>query len=131
MKLIDWIKNRRNVKYLNSLPVDEPVETLQLTNPPDIDICYQGVAMNDFLISQEQLREAKARANLAETELARMQITMRPSRTQAITMSNDGLQWVVRLLSDMTDPRNELVGVGDSPEKACTDFDYKWYGIEK
>lgn len=128
MKLIDWIKNRRNVNYLNSLPIEELVEETE--QPLDIDLCYKGVAGNDFLISQEQLREAKARATIAETELLCAQMKMRPSRVQQITMMHDGLQWVVRLQTDPSDPRNELVGVGPSPEKACTDFDYKWYGID-
>jgi len=127
MKLIDWIKNRRNVNYLNSLPIEELVETEQ---PLDIDLCYKGVAGNDFLISQEQLREAKARASIAETELISAQMKTRPSRVHPITMMHDGLQWVVRLQTDLTDPRNEVVGVGPSPEKACLDFDYKWYGID-
>jgi hypothetical protein len=130
MKITDWIKTRRNVKYLNSLPVEEPVET-PATELPDIDICYKGVAMNDYLVSQEHLREAKARADIATTDLLRIQTAMRPSRTQHISMLHDGLQWVVRLQIDPSNPRNELVGVGDSPEKACTDFDMKWYGIEK
>lgn len=125
MKLIDWIKNRRNVNYLNSLPADEPVAT-----PPDIDACYQGVAMTDYLVSQEQLREAKARAAIAECELTRVQMSMRPSKTMHINLSNDGLQWVVRLQMDSLDPRSDLVGTGDSPEKACIDFDYKWYGVD-
>lgn len=130
MKIIEWIKRRRDVKYLNSLSADTPMPSDPVTKPT-IDDCYHGVAMNDFIISQEHLREAKARADIAAAELVRMQMSMRPSKTMHINLSNDGLQWVVRLQVDSLDPRSDLVGVGDSPEKACVDFDYKWYGIEK
>ncbi len=127
MKLFQWIREHQGATVTD--PTPEPVAPVE-TQLPDIDTCYRGVAVNDYLVSQENLREAKAKAAIAETELSRVQMTMRPSRTHHCALSHDGLQWVLRLVTS-DNSRSELVGVGDTPEKATLDFDYKWYGIEK
>jgi hypothetical protein len=86
-----------------------------------------AVAGLEFLTAQEQLKEAQVRLKLSELEVARINGSLRPSRIYPINLTNDGVQWVVRL-SASSDPRNDLVGTGDSPEKAMLSFDYQWFG---
>lgn len=89
-----------------------------------------AVEQTDFLIAQENLREAKTNADLAVAELLRTQTSMRPSRNYPVTLKNDGMQWVCRMVCG-DDPRSDLIGKGDHPEAALVDFDLNWYGIQK
>lgn len=89
-----------------------------------------AVEQIDFLIAQENLREAKNNADLAAACLLQTQTSMRPSRNYPITLKNDGVQWVCRLVCG-DDPRADLIGKGDHPESALVNFDLNWYGIPK
>ncbi len=95
---------------------------------PDIKL---AVEQTDFLIAQENLREAKANADIAAAILLQTQTAMRPSRNFPISLKHDGMQWVCRFVSGDDDPRNDLVGGGECPEAALVNFDLQWYGIQK
>lgn len=114
MRLSDWIANKPN----------SPEITM---DQPDLKTVTE---QTDFLIAQENLREATANAKLAEACLLQTQTSMRPSRNYPVTLKHDGMQWVCRMVCG-DDPRADLIGKGDAPEAALVDFDLNWYGIQK
>jgi hypothetical protein len=94
---------------------------------PDLKV---AVEQTDFLIAQENLREAKLNADISAASLLQLQTSMRPSRNYPVTLKHDGMQWVCRMVCG-DDPRSDLIGKGDAPEGALVDFDLNWYGIQK
>lgn len=105
----------------------KPMDTPEL-KMPDLKT---AVETTDFLIAQENLREAKANADIAAAILLQTQTSMRPSRNFPISLKHDGIQWVCRFVNGDDDPRNDLFGGGESPEAALVNFDMQWYGIQK
>jgi hypothetical protein len=110
---LDWLK-----------PTPTPTPT-----PTSAEIKI-AIDQTEFLIAQENLREAKANADISVAELLRIQTSIRPSRNFPISLKHDGMQWVCRLVSG-EEPRNDLVGGGECPEAAMVNFDLAWYGIQK
>jgi len=50
-----------------------------------------------------------------------------PHRNYGVSLSNDGVSWIASLVMDET---AVLVGRGDSPQEALTDFDLQWSGAK-
>jgi len=104
-------KDEDHVDFLNSLPVDPPLK---------LDLSTS--------IQMEQLRAAKAEANLNQLAISKMQMSMRPSRNFAVGLSHDGMRWVVTLQA--AEPRSTVVAYGDYPEEAMINFDRAWLGMK-
>jgi hypothetical protein len=71
-------------------------------------------------IAQEHLEEAK------HDKLA-SQLMSLPHRTLHLKIYNDGLTWIAAYECPEGEP---LVGRGDSPQRALTDFDAQWLGMK-
>jgi hypothetical protein len=84
--------------------------------------------------AQEELMEAGIRVQIAQEKLEEAkhdkvasQMTLLPHRALPLKIYNDGLTWIAIYECPEGEP---LVGRGDSPQRALTDFDAQWLGMK-
>lgn len=90
-------------------------------------------SMDSFLILlnskvQTELEIVRIQKDIAEANLIIAQNHNRPHRIFGPTLRHDGLEWICSYGMD-DDGKPLLVGRGENPNDALTDFDFKWLGI--
>jgi hypothetical protein len=84
--------------------------------------------------AQEELKESSVRSRIAEANLEEAlydklasQLMILPHRQLLIQIYNDGISWIAAYKCSEGEP---VVGRGDSPQQACSDFDKHWLGTK-
>jgi hypothetical protein len=80
-----------------------------------------------FSLKRLKIQLADTQLKHAQLKLARTLQSFRPSHQLPVTIVNKGGHWVCKFECS-SEPMENAIAFGDSPEQACLNFDALWNG---